>query len=138
MRKILIVALFAVVCFGSITAKSKKLAGERPVYMFAYTHSFKDSVCYISSVQLVEGAKLDKDGMLQDRAVYSNAFAKFVGETIGQNMPVSSVHFFTNKLKAERAQSKLRTQSAKRGQKVVKSIPASDFAFKARTYDYDN
>lgn len=136
MKKILICVLAFFVLMGN--AAAEKVEKKKDVYVFCVAQSFADSVCYMSAVQLLDGATLDAKGFLEDRASYSATFSQYVQQKYGQPSTMSCLLFSKSKKGAEREYLKVRSRYLRRPGIMLKEVPSSEFMLKARTYDYNN
>ena len=72
-----------------------------PVYMFAISAQFGDSVVYVTNLQKVDGAQLTrKYDYLAFRSEYSRQFNKYVTDAFFRENQVTSVVFDKNRKKA--------------------------------------
>ena len=72
-----------------------------PVYMFAVSAQFGDSVVYVTNIQKVDGAQLTrKYDYLAFRSNYSHQFNKYVTDSYFKANQVTSVVFDKNRKKA--------------------------------------
>ena len=135
MKKLIIGLLLCAVAFTPSMAR-KTTKGSR-IYVFGVAQMLTDTVCYMSSVQPLDGVKFNKDGLLNDRAYYSAAFGQYVAAKYGAEHAVSSLFFSKSANKAKKAYVKLRSKTLTVRKQRLVEVPATDFQFKARTYDYD-
>lgn len=131
-----ITTLLAIIVLMPMQAR-KNTTKSAEIYVFGVAQSFTDSVVYLSSVQRLDGATLTKDGLLNDRVVYSQSYGQFIQTTYGQENSMGSLMFATSKKKAENLYLRVRSRYMNRLHAKVREIQASEFQFKARTYDYN-
>lgn len=137
MRKFL-TSLFIVAISLSCVAQKRTDSAYTPVYMFAVAQSFSDTVCYMSSLQRLDSISLSKDGLLQDRATYSTAFGNYIQNAYGQENTIPSLLFYKSRKTAESTYIRIRNRYMNRKHTRIQEVPASEFQFHARIYDYKN
>lgn len=137
MKKYITSILLALLATISCMTQAKAQT-THSIYAFGVAQSFADSVCYMSSVQRIDSVTLSHEGLLNDRAFYSDAFARFVQTQFGQTGTMGSIIFGKNRKDVETKYFRVRSRYIHREHMKVKEISANDFAFKARTYDYNN
>lgn len=133
-----ILTLMVLMLAGIPCMAQKKTGTTQNIYVFGVAQSFADSVCYMSSVQRLEGVSLSHEGLLNDRAFYSESFAQYVQAQFGQTGTMGSIIFGRTRNDVEAKYLRVRSRYIHREQMKVKEIPVDDFAFKVRTYDYNN
>ncbi len=78
------------------------------LYMFGFSASFADSTIYVTDIQDVKGAWIDKKTkFLINRDNYSYQLKEYFFNTLQQNNRICMVFFETNKSKAEKKMKKL-------------------------------
>jgi hypothetical protein len=111
-------------------AEAKRIS--RPVYMFGFSASFKDSVVYITDVQNVQNAWLEsKTNHLLGRESYSGQLKDYLTDKLQLQTRICLVFFGTSKGQAEKKLQKIKkryTEKAK-GSFDVRYITATDFRF---------
>lgn len=137
MKKYIAGILFVLLTIAPSMAQ-KKSQTTHSIYAFGVAQSFADSVCYMSSVQRIEGVTLSHEGLLNDRAYYSEAFSQYVQAQFGQVGTMGSIIFGKSRNDVESKYIRVRNRYLHRENMKVKEISVNDFAFKARTYDYNN
>ena len=126
-----------ILCTMVLTPSMAKKNNGSKVYVFGVAQMLTDTVCYMSSVQELDGVTFSKDGLLNDRAFYSATFSQYVAAKYGAEHAVASLQYSTNLRKIKDLYVRLRSKTLiGRKQKLVEG-PAADFQFKARVYDYD-
>ena len=96
-----------------LMAVAMQAKDDGKIYVFGVSTSFNDSIVYLSSVQDLQGASLQKKtGFLEYRSFYSAEFQHFLE---------------SNKL--EKKYLKLRKRLSKGKPDTLKEISASDFQF---------
>ena len=107
------------------SAKSRK---TEEVYMFGLSASFKDSIIYVTDIQNVEGAWLDKKTkFLLNRDEYSHQLKEYLSEKLQQPNRVCMVFYYTKKKKAEKEFLKLMKKYSTGYE--VRHLNAPDFKF---------
>ncbi len=105
---------------------------EKDIYAYAYATNFKDSVVYLSAVQRIEGAVLEKGtAFLSGRNLYSSQFKNHVEVTQNVENLTSAIFFSTNKIDLEKKLKKITQRIAKGKTMLIKNIPAVEFTFVA-------
>ena len=97
--------LAALMLAANVSAKMLKTSH---MYMFGFSASFKDSVVYVTDIQDVQGAWIEKKSkFLMGRDKYSEQLKTHLTEQIQQNDRVCVVFFDKSKKKAEKKYLKL-------------------------------
>ena len=87
---------------------SAKMLKTSHMYMFGFSASFKDSVVYVTDIQDVQGAWIEKKSkFLMGRDKYSEQLKTHLTEQLRQNDRVCVVFFNKSKKKAEKKYLKL-------------------------------
>ncbi len=123
MVKLLIrLTLLLFLIIGNFTvASAQKL---KNVYAFTYGQCFNDSVVYVSGVQVIPEAQVDrKTKFLNDRNSYSNQMKKYLDATYG-GAHTCAILFDTKRDRVEKKYAKIRRsfQKGKKGKLVELSI----------------
>ncbi|EHG24141.1 hypothetical protein HMPREF9332_00342 [Alloprevotella rava F0323] len=99
------------------------------IYVFGISTSFNDSIVYISAVQDLQGASLQKKtGFLEYRSSYTAEFQQYL-ESKYQSNQTCAIFFATDRNKLEKKYLKLRKRINKEHPGTLKEISASDFQF---------
>ena len=97
--------LAALMLAANVSAKMLKTSH---MYMFGFSASFKDSVVYVTDIQDVQGAWIEKKSkFLMGRDKYSEQLKTHLTEQLRQNDRVCVVVFNKSKKKAEKKYLKL-------------------------------
>lgn len=122
--------LFAVaLVFTLCSAFSFKKGHSKPVYAFGIAASFTDSVVYFTDIQLLDSAKLTKEGFLAHRELYSYQLKNYLEDNRLQENSTCMIYFSENRKKLEKEATKILTKY-KRGKNVIVSkIEADKFHF---------
>lgn len=112
-----------------LMAVAMQAKDDGKIYVFGVSTSFNDSIVYLSSVQDLEGASLQKKtGFLEYRSFYSAEFQHFL-ESKYQGNQTCAIFFATDRNKLEKKYLKLRKRLSKGKPDTLKEISASDFQF---------
>ena len=128
MKKIFLGILIsaAFICLSSF--KSGK--GEvKPVYVYGVAASFTDTVLYITDVQKLEGAALDKSKFLPFRDGYSYQLKVFLEGTLGAKDRVCAIFFSEDIKKLNKGAVKMYKKYAKNGAYSIRRLTKEEFEF---------
>ncbi len=121
--------LLAVFIFSAGTASGQKQ--DTPIYAFGYCTCIGDSVAYVSAIQVLPGAVLNKKtDFLENINLYSNEMERSMRSRYGKHF-TAAVFFSDKKEKIEKKYVKLRKRiinNKKKGLRLVE-MPATDFQF---------
>ncbi len=110
---------------GTLSAANEK----SPVYMFGIVTSFNDSVLYMSQVQLVDSAYIDKKTkFLYSRENYSFQLKNYM-KSLGIENPTCITIYGFKKNKVEKKYSKIRKKYADKDKYFIKYLAADEFKF---------
>ena len=110
------------------TTVSAKMLKTSHMYMFGFSASFKDSVIYVTDIQDVQGAWIEKKSkFLMGRDQYSEQLKTHLSEQLQQKNRVCVVFFHKSKKKAEKKYLKL-MKKYKTGYDV-RYLNATEFRF---------
>lgn len=123
--------LFAVaLVFTMCSAFSFKKDGSKPVYAFGISASFTDTVVYYTNIQILDSAKVSKEGFLAHRDLYSYQLRNFIEDNKMQANSTSMIYFSENKAKLEKEAAKILAKYRKNKNMLVKGIEPDKFQFK--------
>lgn len=129
--------LFAVVSTVTVVAKEPKEKKDKNVYgvyMAGVSASFTDSLVYITDIQFVDSAIVDKNGFLVGRSQYSVQLKDYLESKEGGRNRTCFMFFNKKKNKLQRELSKLVEKYKKGGSLVLKDVNP-EFKFeKAENY----
>ncbi len=109
---------------------SAKIVKTSHMYMFGFSASFKDSIVYVTDIQDVQGAWIDKKTkFLLGREKYSDQLKTFLTNQRQESGRVCVIFFKTKKKKAEKMYLKL-MKKYKKGYEV-RYLNATEFKFEA-------
>ena len=127
--------LCCIACFICLCTTQKAFAQTQEkdptIYAFGYSTSFNDSVVYLTQIQELTGAKLEKGtNFLIDRARYATQLRTYLESRFWGHE--TAVIFFSEKKKQieKKLQKVRREQQKKTGIRMIE-IPASDFQFQS-------
>lgn len=122
--RICLTLLICILTVGSAQAKGKK---TRQVYAFAFGTCLNDSVVYLSAIETLPDAELDrKTQFLNNRSTYSNRL-KFYLDGKYNRTHTCAVFFGEKKDALEKTYVQLRRNYNKDKHAVLVEIPLTDF-----------
>lgn len=130
MKKILTLTILLV---ATLTLSAKKKANAehsesaQTVYLYALSASFNDSIVYITDIQTVEGAYIEKKHILGGLRQYVQQMDRYFKEK-GVADRINTVFFKTKRTKAEKQFVKLRKRYTKDGIDL-RVLPQGEFSF---------
>ena len=98
-RILFAVALLFMVCSAF---SLKKVKEEKTVYAFGIAASFTDTVVYYTAIQPLDSVKLDKNGFLPKRELYTYQLKNYLEYELGSPDYTCMIYFSNNKGKLER------------------------------------
>ena len=130
MRKILFLIIVAAISVCGMAKNEKKVKKPAivPVYMYGMSTAFGDSVAYVTDIQRIDSAYMERKhilGGLREYVQQLDQYYKSKGER-----RVNTVFFKKNRKKAEKHFMKLRKKYNKQGQEL-KPLPQGEFGFSA-------
>ncbi len=129
LRSLLALMLLFIVCTGFIGKKQK----EKEVYLFGVAASFSDTLVYYTDIQVLDSVKLDKNGFLLRREVYSDQLKEYIQYQMAQDNYTCMIYFSDNKEKLQKKQDKTIKGYKKNPSLSVNLIPSANFKFKRAT-----
>ena len=122
--------LFAVaLVFTMCSAFSFKKDHSKPVYAFGVSASFTDTVVYFTNIQILDSAKVNKDGFLARRELYSYQLKNYIEEHNLQQNSTCMIYFSDNKTKLEKEAAKILNKYKKTKNMSVQKIAPDKFQF---------
>ncbi|MDR1005198.1 MAG: hypothetical protein LBL97_09410 [Prevotellaceae bacterium] len=109
--------------------KKDKQKKEEVVYAFAVATSFKDTVVYITEIQVLDSARLDKDGFLEKRTIYPYQLKNYLEFTKHAPDYTCTLSFSTKKEKLVKELTKLKSKLKKEKTNVLTTLSLTDFKF---------
>lgn len=113
-------------CITMVCSSFSWKKGDK-VYAFGVASSFKDSVVYVTSVQVLDSVKLLKGGVLPKRDLYSYQLKNFL-EAQGKQDRVCMIYFSHSQESLTKKTSKLKNRFQKNKQKV-ELLDSDKFSF---------
>lgn len=124
--------LFAVVCVSALclafTMKDKEK--EKAVYAFGVAASFNDSIVYYTDIQVLDSVKLDKNGFLPKRDLYTYQMKNYLEYNLNKPDYTCMIYFSENRKKLEKEVQKVTGKYKKGTGMVLQAVELADFAFK--------
>ncbi len=128
---------FALMSIFAISSVAKSIQPKH-LYMFGFSASFNDSTIYVTDIQDVQGAWIDKKTkFLINRDNYSYQLRDYFFNNLQQENRICMVFFATSKSKAEKQKKKLMKKYIPNPKKKkdnwksydIHYIPSTDFKF---------
>lgn len=122
--------LFAVaLVFTMCSAFSFKKNHSKPVYAFGISASFTDTVVYFTDIQVLDSAKISKEGFLSHRELYSYQLKNYLEDNKMQENSTCMIYFSENKAKLEKEATKILNTYRKNKNMSVLRVELSKFHF---------
>ena len=122
--------LFAIaLVFTMCSAFSLKKDHSKPVYAFGISASFTDSVVYFTVIQILDSAKVSKEGFLAHRELYSYQLKNFLEDNQLQQNSTCMIYFSENKKKLEKEATKILNKYKRSNRITVSRIYGEKFRF---------
>lgn len=122
--------LFAIaLVFTMCSAFSLKKDHSKPVYAFGISASFTDSVVYFTDIQILDSAKVSKEGFLAHRELYSYQLKNFLEDNQLQQNSTCMIYFSENKKKLEKEATKILNKYKQSNRITVSRIDGEKFRF---------
>ena len=100
--------LFAIaLVFTMCSAFSLKKDHSKPVYAFGISASFTDTIVYFTDIQILDSAKVSKEGFLAHRELYSYQLKNYLEDNQLQQNSTCMIYFSENKSKLEKEATKI-------------------------------
>lgn len=132
MNKIII--MLVLMCISTADAMAQKYQLAKELYLFGTAFSLTDSTVYVTDIQPVENAYLQKrTKFLYARNEYSIQLSSHLKGTKTIEHPTTSVSFAKKQKKIDKKMAKLKKKLNKDGY-LIKVIPVADFKFKGIAY----
>lgn len=123
-RMLCAVALVFALC-SAFTMKEK----EKTVYAFGVAASFNDSIVYYTDIQVLDSVKLDKNGFLPKRDLYSYQLKNYLEYNLNKPDYTCMIYFSENKGKLQKEAAKVKGKYKKSEGLVLQALAPADFAF---------
>ena len=122
--------LFAIaLVFTMCSAFSLKKDHSKPVYAFGISASFTDTVVYFTDIQILDSAKVSKEGFLSHRELYSYQLKNYLEDNQLQQNSTCMIYFSENKKKLEKEATKILNIYNKNNRMTVSRIDSDKFHF---------
>lgn len=122
--------LFAIaLVFTMCSAFSFKKDHSKPVYAFGISASFTDTVVYFTDIQILDSAKVSKEGFLSHRELYSYQLKNYLEDNQLQQNSTCMIYFSENKKKLEKEATKILNKYKKNNRMTVSRIDSDKFHF---------
>ena len=122
--------LFAIaLVFTMCSAFSLKKDHSKPVYAFGISASFTDTVVYFTDIQILDSAKVSKEGFLSHRELYSYQLKNYLEDNQLQQNSTCMIYFSENKKKLEKEATKILNKYKKNNTMTVSRIDSEKFHF---------
>ena len=122
--------LFAIaLVFTMCSAFSLKKDHSKPVYAFGISASFTDTVVYFTDIQILDSAKVSKEGFLSHRELYSYQLKNYLEDNQLQQNSTCMIYFSENKKKLEKEATKILKKYKKNNRMTVSRIDSDKFHF---------
>lgn len=109
MKKIFPLLLLAILFTVNSAFTANQNKKEKAIYAFGVSASFSDTLVYFTTIQKLPGAKLDKKGFLEDRALYGYELKDFLSQ-IGMMHRTNILFFDLDRSKLQKKLNKLQTK----------------------------
>lgn len=120
------VALIFTVC-SALTLKNDH---SKPVYAFGLAASFTDTIVFYTEIQVLDSAKLNKDGFLASRDLYSYQLKNYLEDHRLQQNSTCMIYFSENRKKLEKEAAKVLSKYMKSKNLSLQQIAPDKFQFK--------
>lgn len=127
MKKFLFIAILSILAV-SLSAKKKSNNNAVQVYMYGLSTSFNDTIAYMTDLQRVDSAYLEKGKFLGGMKEYVSQMGNYFNK---DGRRTNIVFFKTDVKKAEKAYVKLRKRYSTSKNVELRFVPNEDMKFKA-------
>lgn len=122
--------LFAMaLVFAMCSAFSLKKSDSKTVYAFGISASFTDTIVYYTNIQVLDSAKISKEGFLTQRNTYSQQLKNYLEDSSLQKNSTSMIYFSENKGKLEKEAAKILGKYKKNKSITLKRVDPAEFHF---------
>lgn len=129
MKKLLLLAT-ALLLSATLTLSAKKTQqAAQTVYLYAISASFTDTIVYITDIQTVDSAYMERKHILGGLQKYVQQVDRHFNAK-GMTHRINTVFFQTDRRKAEKQFVKLRKKYT-RSNILLRILPQGDFTFQA-------
>ena len=102
---------------------------SKPVYAFGISASFTDSVVYFTDIQILDSAKISKDGFLAHRELYSYQLKNYLEDNRLQQNSTCMIYFSENRKKLEKEATKILSKYKRSNRIIVTRVDSEKFRF---------
>lgn len=102
---------------------------SKPVYAFGISASFTDTVVYFTDIQILDSAKVSKEGFLAHRELYSYQLKNYLEDNQLQQNSTCMIYFSENRKKLEKEATKILNKYKKNNRMTVSRIDSDKFHF---------
>lgn len=102
---------------------------SKPVYAFGISASFTDTVVYFTDIQILDSAKVSKEGFLAHRELYSYQLKNYLEDNQLQQNSTCMIYFSENRKKLEKEATKILNKYKKNNRMTVSRIDSDKFRF---------
>ncbi|WP_217929873.1 hypothetical protein [Bacteroides caecimuris] len=122
--------LFAIaLVFTMCSAFSLKKDHSKPIYAFGISASFTDTIVYFTDIQILDSAKVSKEGFLAHRELYSYQLKNYLEDNQLQENSTCMIYFSENRKKLEKEATKILNKYKKNNGMTVSRIDSDNFRF---------
>lgn len=128
---LLLLSVWLLAGFSSHLHAQKKTDEATKIYAFGYGTSFNDSIVYITEIQELSDASLEKGtNFLIDRSRYSAQLRQYL-ESRYWGHETTAIFFSEKKKKIDKKLAKVRREQGKKAGLRIVEIPLSEFQFQS-------
>ena len=110
-------------------AEQAKKDHSKPVYAFGISASFTDTIVYFTDIQILDSAKVSKEGFLSHRELYSYQLKNYLEDNQLQQNSTCMIYFSENRKKLEKEATKILNKYKKNNRMTVSRIDSDKFRF---------
>lgn len=129
MKKILLLTITLLLSATLTLSAKKKQQTAQTVYLYAISASFNDTIVYITDIQTVDNAYMERKHILGGLQEYVQQVDRYFNAK-GMTRRINTVFFQTKRSKAEKQFVKLRKKYT-RSDINLQILPQGEFTFKA-------
>lgn len=118
------VALVFALC-SAFTLKDK----EKAVYAFGVAASFNDTIVYYTDIQVLDSVKLDKNGFLPKRDLYTYQLKNYLVYNLKKPDYTCMIYFSESRKKLEKEAAKIKGKYKKSKELLLQEVKLDAFVF---------
>lgn len=125
-------AIALVFSMCSAFSPKKDLTEKKPpktIYAFGISASFTDSVVYFTDIQLLDSAKVSKEGFLSHRESYSYQLKNYLESNQLQKNSICMIYFSENRKKLEKEETNILKKYKKNNTIIISHLTLEKFRF---------